>query len=270
MRVALEADADTPKRKKKKTKDDEGEVRTSRSSGKSKSTRAKATKTKTASKTSKAPKKPRDTAKAKRARADALKQASSLFSANIFDQQAGDDAREQPIFRSRNKQDALKELIASVPLEEKKQVRTDMSSIIAATRDFDGYGSVKAVGGNWLVKGMKTSLKGYQVLGSSFLRRRENAQDEPRGGLMADQMGLGKTLMMLANIVNGRPKKGQQPRTTLLVASPALITQWGREIEAHTNCGFTIMKYGCGNRVDSNTAPHIFNPTTSFSRRTTR
>jgi SNF2 family DNA or RNA helicase len=40
-------------------------------------------------------------------------------------------------------------------------------------------------------------------MGSAFMRRRENDATEPRGGLMADQMGLGKTLMMLANIVNG-------------------------------------------------------------------
>ena len=44
---------------------------------------------------------------------------------------------------------------------------------------------------------MKTSLKAYQVLGSAFMRRRENALEEPKGGLVADQMGLGKTLMML-------------------------------------------------------------------------
>jgi SNF2 family DNA or RNA helicase len=56
---------------------------------------------------------------------------------------------------------------------------------------------VKASGGNWLVKGMKTSLKGYQVLGSAFMRRRENAAEEPLGGLMADQMGLGKTLWVI-------------------------------------------------------------------------
>ena len=64
--------------------------------------------------------------------------------------------------------------------------------------DFDGRGSVRSdQSGNWTVKGMTTSLKNYQVLGSAFMRRRENALEEPRGGLMADQMGLGKTLMMI-------------------------------------------------------------------------
>jgi SNF2 family DNA or RNA helicase len=58
--------------------------------------------------------------------------------------------------------------------------------------------------------------------------------------------------MMLANIVNGQPRKGQHPRTTLLVASPALLTQWNNEIEQHTSCGFKIMRYGSGTRIDSN------------------
>jgi hypothetical protein len=104
---------------------------------------------------------------------------------------------------------------------------------------------------------MKTALKGYQVLGTSFMRRRENAIEHPQGGLMADQMGLGKTLMMLANIVNGQPPAGQHPRTTLLVASPALLSQWSKEIEQHTDCGLKVMRYSSGARIDSNHADKI-------------
>jgi SNF2 family DNA or RNA helicase len=55
--------------------------------------------------------------------------------------------------------------------------------------------------------------------------------------------------MMLANIVNGQPPKGVYPRTTLLVASPSLLSQWSSEIEQHTKCGLKIMRYGAGNRL---------------------
>ena len=59
--------------------------------------------------------------------------------------------------------------------------------------------------------------------------------------------------MMLANIVNGRRPKGEKgPRTTLLVASQNLLNQWQKEIETHTDGKFKIMKYGPGNRIDSN------------------
>jgi SNF2 family DNA or RNA helicase len=290
MKVALEADEDVPKKKWKSQPTDDDSQDT-RASGKGRG-KAKATKPKPKTTRAKAGPKTatggRKTAKSKREVDHALRQTTSLFNSNVFEQQAGEGEADQPVFRTRNKQDALKELIASIPLEDHKQARSDMSVLLAATREFDGHGAVKVVGGNWLVKGMKTSLKGYQVLGSAFMRRRENAAEEPKGGLMADQMGEsvkydlnGRQLLtldlsrarqnaqwvlhitcsllyadsaavMLANIVNGQPPKGEHPRTTLLVASPALLSQWGKEIEQHTACGLKIMRYGAGTRIDSN------------------
>lgn len=42
--------------------------------------------------------------------------------------------------------------------------------------------------------------------------------------------------MTLANIVNGRPSRSDPgPKTTLIVATPALITQWMGEINRHTS-----------------------------------
>ena len=198
MRVALDASDDLPKKKRKGGAGLE-DTQEGRSSAKVRTIKSKATRpsrSKAAGKS--AAKGPRKTAKDKRELERATKQATSLFNANVFEQQAGMSAADQPTFKTRNKAEALKELIASVPVQEKKQARSDMNTLIQASKDFDGYGSCKvAPGGNWMVKGMKTSLKGYQVLGSAFMRRRENDASEPRGGLMADQMGLGKTLMML-------------------------------------------------------------------------
>jgi SNF2 family DNA or RNA helicase len=136
------------------------------------------------------------TAKEKRAADTARTQINSLFNSNVFDQQASEDAAEQPSFQSGVKADALKELIAGFS-NNTKEYRHEAHALNNATKDFNGRGSVKADRGMWRVKGMSTSLKGYQLLGSAWMRRRENGVLEPRGGLLADQMGLGKTLMML-------------------------------------------------------------------------
>ena len=39
--------------------------------------------------------------------------------------------------------------------------------------------------------------------------------------------------------------------------SQALISQWSREIELHTNAGLKVMKYSSGSRIDSNVAKQI-------------
>jgi SNF2 family DNA or RNA helicase len=46
------------------------------------------------------------------------------------------------------------------------------------------------------LEGMKTSLKNHQLIGSSFLRGREISKNPPRGGMLSDEMGFGKTVMM--------------------------------------------------------------------------
>jgi SNF2 family DNA or RNA helicase len=63
---------------------------------------------------------------------------------------------------------------------------------------------------------------------------------------------------VLANIVNGQGNNDADCKTTLLVASPALLTQWGREIELHTNCGLLVMRYSSGSRIISNQSFQIF------------
>ena len=201
MRVALEASSDMSKKKRKgaaSLEDDDEEADAAPSKSKaSKSKTSKPSRGK-AARTSAAKGGIRKTAKNKRELERITKQASSLFSANVFQEQAGMGAADQPVFQTRKKTDLLKELIQSIPVGEQKAGRNDMNVLLQASRDFDGKASCKiAEHGNWLVRGMKTSLKGYQMLGSAFMRRRENDDKEPKGGLMADQMGLGKTLMML-------------------------------------------------------------------------
>ncbi|KAJ4301538.1 hypothetical protein N0V90_003631 [Kalmusia sp. IMI 367209] len=260
MEVALQADKDLPRKKRKgdHTTDETQSSSSGKSRGRPKGSKPRAPAASSRSSGTRAKAgghKP--SAKDKKEMERAVRLGTSLLNSNVFRNQAQGDAPERH-FTSRNKQDALKELIASVPIENQKSAKDDRAALMRAIKDFDGRGSVKAhTDSMWLVKDMASSLKSYQIMGTAFMRNREKASEEPRGGLMADAMGLGKTLMMLANIVNGRPGKYAECKTTLLVASPALITQWGREIELHTNAGLVVMRYTTGSRIDSNRADDI-------------
>lgn len=123
---------------------------------------------------------------------------SSLCGTNVFE----DAARvinlpAQPEFEegreggTRQKSKALKQLISSVPTESKKTATADKKALELAIKDFSGNGSVyPAAEGTWGVKGLRATLKHYQLLGAAFMRRRECASEQPRGGILADEMGL--------------------------------------------------------------------------------
>lgn len=190
MRVALQADGDKPVRKKLKGGGAPTSAREA-TRGRGRGSKAKAAPAASRAKASK-----RMTAKDKKALAKGRQIQTSLLHSDVFRQQADEDAPDQPTFNATNKAHALKQLISSVPIEHQKSARDDTQALLRATRDFDGRGSCKADGnGMWKIRGMATSLKHYQVMGTAFMRRRENDLHEPKGGLMADQMGLGKTLM---------------------------------------------------------------------------
>lgn len=144
------------------------------------------------------------------------------------------------VVANRRKQ-ALNELIASIPLEHRDEGSMDAAALFAAVNHFTPPTSCKPDNnGEWKVDGLLSSLSPYQMLGASFMRRQERQTHEnPRGGIVADAMGLGKTVMMIANIVNGTniarksKKDGKDTGTTLIVAPSSLVHQWQGELIKH-------------------------------------
>lgn len=175
---------------------------------------------------------------------------SNMVSSNVFEDSAKTkELPSQPLFQRAGgeRQAQLKALIASIPTEtDKKAAMADKRYLDEAIKSFTGQGSVRpAADGNWTVKGMASTIKHYQILGVAFMRRRE-ADRVVSGGILADAMGLGKTIMMLTNITNGRAKPGAKHKATLIVASPALLTQWASEIEKHCVSASDNKQHGIG------------------------
>lgn len=80
----------------------------------------------------------------------------------IADAQANAGLPAIPISNSRNKKNALAELVASIPSADQEQAKSDRQAILQATTKFTNRARTDGKGG-WRIKGMKTSLFHHQV-----------------------------------------------------------------------------------------------------------
>jgi SNF2 family DNA or RNA helicase len=83
---------------------------------------------------------------------------------------------------------------------------------------------------------MASTLKQHRIVETGWILEREISSEEPYGGVLADEPGLGKTIQMLAAMIHHKPgrkacKLGHG--STLIVVPSVLLRQWQREIELH-------------------------------------
>lgn len=87
----------------------------------------------------------------------------------------------------------------------------------------------------------------FQLEGLHWLRAQEKSVF--RGGILADEMGMGKTIQTVAMLVSdtSRDIKGGEAGT-LIVAPTVAIMQWKQEIELYTNNALSILIFHGSNR----------------------
>ncbi|KAJ4990987.1 SNF2 family domain-containing protein [Stagonosporopsis vannaccii] len=87
---------------------------------------------------------------------------------------------------------------------------------------------------------MCSQLKEYQKIGLTWLMKMETGTN--KGGILADGMGLGKTVQAIS-LICARPSKDPARKTTLIIAPVALMRQWEKEIERHVHPNHRLSVY---------------------------
>ena len=116
----------------------------------------------------------------------------------------------------------------------------DLRVLREALKSF-GSRQVLARNGMWKLKGMISNLYNHQLVGVRWMFGQEFSPDGPYGGILGDQMGLGKTVQVLAAMSANRPSPQDVEagcHQTLIVAPAVAITQRDKEIEKHCDKSF--------------------------------
>lgn len=91
--------------------------------------------------------------------------------------------------------------------------------------------------GKFLIDGMSTAIHDYQLVGAAFMLKLERQTKPPRGGLICDEMGIGKTLQAIACMMcQPRTKKDNgdgRGSTLIILPSDVHIKQWKDEFAKH-------------------------------------
>ncbi|KAI8313449.1 SNF2 family domain-containing protein [Colletotrichum sp. SAR11_59] len=172
------------------------------------------------------------------------------------------DLPEEPDIQATRNHEQIKEIIRSAPEDaDKVQLADDLRELKQAIHAW-GNGGCLAKGGRgakWKIRGMKSHMPSYQIVVGAWMLGRELKQtrDLPRGGILADIMGMGKTIETLSCLVGNQASdelKEQGKGATLIVCqSGQLIEQWKSEIKKHCEdkrFSTSVVHYKAGNKMD--------------------
>ena len=125
-----------------------------------------------------------------------LSNSNTLLTSNVYeDANANRNQEALPASGHTNKQKALAALVASVPLgTTREDAIAQKNRILKATvvlgRNIRGSCKADGETNEWILTGMKSSLRHHQVLGASFMKERETGGEEPLGGILVSLWSL--------------------------------------------------------------------------------
>ncbi|GAW20043.1 hypothetical protein ANO14919_095370 [Xylariales sp. No.14919] len=104
------------------------------------------------------------------------------------------------------------------------------------------------------IAGMSTTIRDYQTKGVAFMVRHERSRSDCRGGIVADDMGIGKTVQAIAcmqtNPASKKAKQNGKGTTLIIVPNQGLIKQWTEEMMRHAKVSKKeVCKYVGGGKI---------------------
>ncbi|KAJ7194709.1 SNF2 family N-terminal domain-containing protein, partial [Mycena pura] len=124
----------------------------------------------------------------------------------------------------------------------------DAEAALKALFDTDNFSASSDDTSDASVPGLRkeVGLKLHQVEGRAWMRDREDSAKKSAGGLLADDMGVGKTLQMILQILD-RPLSDKDAEdgwrnATLVVCPVGVIQHWEKQIKEYTT-GLTVVSY---------------------------
>lgn len=93
-------------------------------------------------------------------------------------------------------------------------------------------------------KGLSLKMMPFQLEGLNWMLNQEKGMY--KGGILADEMGMGKTIQTIALLMS-EPRK----KPNLVVAPTVALMQWKSEIEKHTNKALSVIVFHGTNRPKS-------------------
>eukprot|EP01137_Pigoraptor_chileana_P011824 Opistho-2@63302 len=97
---------------------------------------------------------------------------------------------------------------------------------------------------------VKTRLLPHQVEAVRWMMWREGSGGgNPRGGILGDDMGLGKSLDVIAVVMCSKAMHPATTKPTLVVCPASLLCQWASEVKAHTDGIAECVVYHGSNRT---------------------
>ncbi|PKK41303.1 hypothetical protein CI102_15210 [Trichoderma harzianum] len=129
------------------------------------------------------------------------------------------------------------QITASIPQDcDTRRGGTQKRDLREAAQIF-GYRKVEAQNGDWKLKGMATAMRSHQITAVAWMMKRELARSEPHGGILADAMGMGKTIMSLACMIGNPPDDNDCEKfcnaTLVVVPNKTIAQQWESETRKH-------------------------------------